>query len=153
MNFKKLKSQSGRSMVEMLGVLAIIGVLSVGGIAGYSLSMRRHRANQILDAAAKYAVIVYNQCQKKISDGLASDAPNCFKKESDVISFEDAGIGSFPAGLTGFSSTGFIIDAKTGVDVFWTILEFSDQKLCEAVGSITGTGCGSSGVVLQIKQN
>ena len=28
--------QSGRSMVEMLGVLAIIGVLSVGGIAGYS---------------------------------------------------------------------------------------------------------------------
>ena len=28
--------QSGRSMVEMLGVLAIIGVLSVGGISGYS---------------------------------------------------------------------------------------------------------------------
>ena len=26
----------GRSMIEMLGVLAIIGVLSVGGIAGYS---------------------------------------------------------------------------------------------------------------------
>ena len=26
----------GRSMVEMLGVLAIIGVLSVGAIAGYS---------------------------------------------------------------------------------------------------------------------
>ena len=31
------KSQSGRSMVEMLGVLAIIGVLSIGGIAGYTL--------------------------------------------------------------------------------------------------------------------
>ena len=46
MKFKKL--ESGRSMVEMLGVLAIIGVLSVGGIAGYSLSMRRHRANQIV---------------------------------------------------------------------------------------------------------
>ena len=29
-------SDSGRSMIEMLGVLAIIGVLSVGGIAGYS---------------------------------------------------------------------------------------------------------------------
>ena len=26
--------ESGRSMIEMLGVLAIIGVLSVGGIAG-----------------------------------------------------------------------------------------------------------------------
>lgn len=32
---KLLKNeQSGRSMVEILGVLAIIGVLSVGGIAG-----------------------------------------------------------------------------------------------------------------------
>ena len=29
-------NENGRSMVEMLGVLAIIGVLSVGGIAGYS---------------------------------------------------------------------------------------------------------------------
>ena len=28
-------NQSGRSMVEMLGVLAIIGVLSAGGLAGY----------------------------------------------------------------------------------------------------------------------
>lgn len=26
--------EKGRSMIEMLGVLAIIGVLSVGGIAG-----------------------------------------------------------------------------------------------------------------------
>ena len=31
----------GRSMVEMLGVLAIIGVLSVGAIAGYSKAMMK----------------------------------------------------------------------------------------------------------------
>ena len=30
---------AGRSMVEMLGILAIIGVLSVGAIAGYSKAM------------------------------------------------------------------------------------------------------------------
>ena len=42
-------NQSGRSMVEMLGVLAIIGVLSIGGIAGYSYAMRRHIANGILN--------------------------------------------------------------------------------------------------------
>ena len=33
------KAESGRSMVEMLGTLAIIGVLSVGGIAGYTHSL------------------------------------------------------------------------------------------------------------------
>ncbi len=51
------KNESGRSMVEMLGVLAIIGVLSIGGIAGYTLAMNRYRANEIIDAASKVAVI------------------------------------------------------------------------------------------------
>ncbi|HCU59322.1 MAG TPA: hypothetical protein DIC64_05005 [Alphaproteobacteria bacterium] len=36
-------------MVEMLGVLAIIGVLSAGALAGYSKAMFRHRVNQTID--------------------------------------------------------------------------------------------------------
>ena len=47
-NFYK-KSQAGRSMVEMLGVLAIIGVLSVGGIAGYSKAMQKYKINKAID--------------------------------------------------------------------------------------------------------
>lgn len=43
-----VKSQSGRSMVEMLGVLAIVGVLSIGGIAGYKTAMDMGRANVAL---------------------------------------------------------------------------------------------------------
>ncbi len=42
------QAQEGRSMVEMLGVLAIIGVISLGGIAGYRWGMDKHVANQIL---------------------------------------------------------------------------------------------------------
>ena len=41
-------SQCGRSMVEMLGVLAIIGVLSVGAIAGYSSAMTKIKKINIL---------------------------------------------------------------------------------------------------------
>ena len=37
---------AGRSMVEMLGVLAIIGVLSIGAIAGYSKAMFKYRLNK-----------------------------------------------------------------------------------------------------------
>ena len=37
---------SGRSMVEMLGVLAIIGVLSVGVISGYSKAMMKYKLNR-----------------------------------------------------------------------------------------------------------
>ena len=41
--------QNGRSMVEMLGVLAIIGVLSVGGISGYSKAMAKFKMSKAMD--------------------------------------------------------------------------------------------------------
>ena len=42
-------NENGRSMIEMLGVLAIIGVLSVGGIAGYSIAMMKYRTNKTIE--------------------------------------------------------------------------------------------------------
>ena len=39
---------TGRSMIEMLGVLAIIAVLTVGGIAGYSKAMEKFKINKAL---------------------------------------------------------------------------------------------------------
>ena len=41
--------EAGRSMVEMLGVLAIVGVLSIGGISGYSKAMAKYKVNKTLD--------------------------------------------------------------------------------------------------------
>ena len=72
----KRTNESGRSMVEMLGVLAIIGVLSIGGIAGYSMAMNRYRANEALDIANKYAVIIFagNQTNKAMG-GSSYTAP------------------------------------------------------------------------------
>ena len=43
------QNQSGRSMVEMLGVLAIVGVLSIGGIMGYSYAIDKYRANETMN--------------------------------------------------------------------------------------------------------
>lgn len=43
------KIESGRSMVEMLGVLAIIGVLSVGGIYGYKTAMEHIEYNNFMN--------------------------------------------------------------------------------------------------------
>ncbi len=42
--------ENGRSMVEMLGVLAIIGVLSVGAIAGYSKAMFKYKLNKYAES-------------------------------------------------------------------------------------------------------
>ena len=50
-------NESGRSMVEMLGVLAIIGVLSIGGIAGYTQAMKKYRVNEAVNAVTMAAVM------------------------------------------------------------------------------------------------
>ncbi len=39
-------NELGRSMVEMLGVLAIIGVLSVGALSGYNKAMMKYKLNE-----------------------------------------------------------------------------------------------------------
>ena len=158
---KKLKSQSGRSMVEMLGVLAIIGVLSVGGIAGYSLSMRRHRANGVADLASKYALVVYGICQQKLMngeiEGIVSDFGliygNGCDGQSSTISFSDAGVGNKPAGVHNFNRP-YVMKDASGNDIVVASVEFDDDKLCQAVGSIAGTGCKSPSMVeFKIKQN
>ena len=58
---KENLNESGRSMVEMLGVLAIIGVLTVVGITGFRHAILRHRANEMLNEASKRAAVVAGQ--------------------------------------------------------------------------------------------
>ena len=55
------EAESGRSMVEMLGVLAIVGVISIGGIAGYNYGMTQYRTNEVLDGANKRAYTIATQ--------------------------------------------------------------------------------------------
>ena len=65
------KQEQGRSMVEMLGVLAVVGVLSAGGIAGYTYAMDRHRTNELLNEASKRAVVVASQIASGRTPSLA----------------------------------------------------------------------------------
>ncbi len=151
MKFKKL--ESGRSMVEMLGVLAIIGVLSVGGIAGYSLSMRRHRANQIVDYVSKFALTSYSKCQKKVLDG-DTDIDDC-QLWTSYYADEDLqpDVGPVPSGMEAIWLEQ-INTSNNGVDIVNIYTKFTDKKLCQAVASIVGSACDDSAQLpIQIKQN
>lgn len=142
---KYKKNESGRSMVEMLGVLAIIGVLSVGGIAGYSLSMRRHRANGVVDVMAKYALVLYGTCQQKISNN-ETGAHSVFCS-GNKPNFADTDVGSIPAGVKYIQDYHYIAPSshKEGSDVVQVSALFDDDKLCKAVASIIGGKCDSNG--------
>ncbi len=48
-------------MVEMLGVLAVIGVLSVGGIAGYTYGMNKYRTDEFTNQLNMYANVIAMQ--------------------------------------------------------------------------------------------
>ncbi|MBR2300010.1 MAG: hypothetical protein IJ870_05510 [Alphaproteobacteria bacterium] len=50
-------------MVEMLGVLAIIGVLSAGALAGYSKAMEKHKTNKLQDEIQMIATNIITSFQ------------------------------------------------------------------------------------------
>ncbi len=83
----KKQSMSGRSMIEMLGVLVIIGILSAGGIAGYNMAMQKHRTNmlqekiQLIVAQTKKAYkgnYTNNMMDNLISIGYLDNSNNPF---------------------------------------------------------------------------
>ena len=55
-------NEYGRSMVEMLGVLAVIGVLSAGGLTGYGKAIHKYRVQKaisyISDAIVEYQIFL-----------------------------------------------------------------------------------------------
>ena len=85
-----MKSENGRSMVEMLGVLAIIGVLSVGAIAGYSKAMMKYKLNKqaegfsfLLNEAIKIKEEMWNRVLKN-GGNLSNELVNILVKTNSI---------------------------------------------------------------------
>lgn len=151
----KNKDMTGRSMVEMLGVLAIIGVLSIGGISGYTVAMRRYKANEIIDLASKFATIALSTCQtrlekqpekyKTIQPNLSAVRESCF----NAISAEDATL-ALPAELNSMSVVTAAVIANDDEIIVPVYIQFQNKNLkrslpahaykslCETIVSIAG---------------
>ena len=72
---------TGRSMVEMLGVLAIIGVLSVGAIAGYSKAMFKYKLNKHAEAVN---MLINNSLMLKDKVISGTNMPNILEKTNSL---------------------------------------------------------------------
>ena len=75
---KKLQADialCGRSMVEMLGVLAIIGVLSVGAMSGYSKAMMKYKLNKQAEQLSWLFNIIYQYKGQFVFDKKTSMIP------------------------------------------------------------------------------
>ena len=133
-------NEKGRSMVEMLGVLAIIGVLSAGGLAGYSKAMFKHRVNETINIYAQILQRVAELEQRGLGEGVEIGAngvvidsikygifPDC-KETIDAFgqSACKLPIGSFFMYLSEFSG---VIEGSLQV-------HFTDSKSCVAFSSV-----------------
>ena len=111
-------------MVEMLGVLAIIGVLSIGGIAGYTMAMNRYRANEVIDAASKMAVI------------------NMTKQTGTATTIAEIGLDNPVAGsgcslsMSGIG-TAEVVLAGCDADVLTSIQSIAGSKFSNDTGTLT----------------
>lgn len=70
-----MKSENGRSMVEMLGVLAIIGVLSVGAIAGYGKAMFKYKLNKQTEQLNQVIGAIVRYKSSLMINPVSADAP------------------------------------------------------------------------------
>ena len=126
----KQTNEKGRSMVEMLGVLAIIGVLSVAGIAGYTVAMRKHKANEIAEAISMLAV-----------------AAQTGQVTADHKTYEDFFDRSNPAGADVLKAVD--TDGKITVEFQTTDISGSNVALCKEVARYFG----NSDNVLRVATN
>lgn len=99
-------NQDGRSMIEMLGVLAIVGTLSMGGIAGFSTAMTRYKTIREME---KYNLFLQGIMEHKSLVLKSGDSMGTTKWEFFTKSVEKLGI--LP---TGWKVSGSVIKDTFG---------------------------------------
>jgi type II secretory pathway pseudopilin PulG len=96
-----LAKQYGRTMVEMLGVLAIVGVLSIGAIAGYSKAMNKRKINKTIDQMTQIINNIRNVYVNK-------------RDYSGLNNIEAVNLGVFPTEMVTDSATGKVKNLYQG---------------------------------------
>lgn len=125
------ENESGRTLTEMLGVLAIMGVLTIGGVAGFNYAMDKHACNQVLDAATKRAVLyTINPHQTTLGDFPAEEQLSDGRILNTVVTSDEAlYTGQFGIEVLGVSSS---VCQKLGDMVGdKTVLRKVDPDICD----------------------
>jgi Tfp pilus assembly protein PilE len=147
-------NEQGRSMIEMLGVLAIVGVLSVGGIAGYSKAMAKFNTNKAIDQVNMIATNVRTMfASQRGYEGLSVDiAIKANLIPSELYDAKSTGAYSGGAISNPFGGTTFVSAAKnsTDNDSFVIAMDKIPQAACVAMAT-TEWGSEAGGGLLALK--
>lgn len=137
--------QSGRSMVEMLGVLAIIGVLSVGGISGYSKAMAKFKLTKAQDQISMLLMNIRTAYATSPSySGLSSTAAADYNlAPNDMVQSTTAGGSSYT--LKGAFGGDVVVSAISEAETYFYITMNSLGR--EACRSLLSSDWGADGLI------
>lgn len=118
-------------------LLPVIGVLSIGGIAGYTTAMNRYQATEIIDVANKYGAIVFAKSEVMNSQGYGRMTPSY---ANTSLTIEEVGLVSDASGND--LTSGASIEV-TNIDAYEVVMNitFPDEGICEAASKIIGNNC------------
>jgi len=134
-------------MIEMLGVLAIIGVLSIGGLLGYRRAVNNHQANVILDDVNRFAFVILERSGLALGDVV----PKGDFVESGIYTLEgyqdiepnqfSITVSDVPKGvcesLLPKAATGYKVRVNEhGTDVQGMVYDAKYQDLCQGVNDV-----------------
>ena len=118
-------------MLEVLAMLAIAGIIGAAGVGGYTVAMKKHRANELIHEAAERALAVSQQL--------------AVGRKLDEIDF-----GGYPNNDTGHGKFSDKPIPLAGGDFFKIPITGMDQNTCEqlkvmAGGSLRRVDCKDDG--------
>ena len=138
-------AQCGRSMIEMLGVLAIVGVLSVGGIAGYSKAMTKFKINKTADQISQIVTNIRTlYAQQTTYDGLNTATAIQMGVTPDELGTGTTLTHSFAGSITIRTSNRLSTSSK---DAFIVIINNLPMEACVTLATMDWGSNHSSGLV------
>lgn len=149
-NLLEKNEQTGRSMVEMLGVLAIIGVLSVGGIAGYSKAMTKFKITKTMDQVSMTVANIRTLYSGQPNyNGLAT--ANALDMGVVPAEMEGAAANTLVNAFQGAVTIGTINYNNQNASAFRISYENMGQEACvQLITSDWGSGASSGFIGIQV---
>ena len=145
-------NESGRSMIEMLGVLAIIGVLSVGGIAGYSKAMNKFKTNQVADNVSMLVANIKTlYAQQKTYTGLNNTSAVSMGVVPDELGTSATLTNAFNGNV--FIASGNSTTGETGNRAFVIAFAGLSKEACITLATNDWGSGYSSGLIALHAQN
>ena len=140
------KNESGRSMLEVIAIVAIIVFLTLGGMAGYGYLIQKFKRNESADQIEQFVVNVKSSGVAEKYDNGSVISPNTviagpkMDKGENRILLPDGG----DAAIYALSGSSFKLDVDVQEDTCEALLKFFEEGHSDAVVYMGDGSLGNS---------